>query len=62
MTHNDFNFYDDLIRPLMRFLCQINILQTYEDDSDEDDLEEPNDSANNSPEILQRKANLKAGQ
>ena len=26
MTHNDFNFYDDLIRPLMRFLCQINII------------------------------------
>ena len=43
MTHNDFDFYEDLIRPLMRFLCQINILQTY-DDSD-DDLE---DRSNNS--------------
>ena len=26
MTHNEFDFYEDLIRPLMRFLCQINIL------------------------------------
>ena len=57
MTHNDFNFYDDLIRPLMRFLCQINILQTYEDDSD-CDLEEPNDSASNSPEIQQRRVDM----
>ena len=40
MTHNDFDFYEDLIRPLMRFLCQINILQTYEE-SDGDELEEP---------------------
>ena len=38
MTHNDFDFYEDLIRPLMRFLCQINILQTY--DESDDDLEE----------------------
>lgn len=36
MTHNDFDFYDDLIRPLMRFLCQVNILQTYEEESDDD--------------------------
>jgi hypothetical protein len=43
MTHNDFDFYEDLIRPLMRFLCQINILQTYEDDSDYE-KEEPADS------------------
>ncbi len=43
MTHNDFDFYEDLIRPLMRFLCQINILQTYEDDSD-CEKEEPSDT------------------
>lgn len=43
MTHNDFNFYDDLIRPLMRFLCQINILQNYDNDIDVD-LEEPRDT------------------
>ena len=41
MTHNDFDFYEDLIRPLMRFLCQVNILQRYEDESD---IEEPNDT------------------
>ena len=30
MTHNDFDFYEDLIRPLMRFLVQINMLQAFE--------------------------------
>ena len=34
MTHNDFDFYEDLIRPLMRFLCQIKILQNYEESGD----------------------------
>lgn len=43
MTHNDFDFYEDLIRPLMRFLCQINILQTY-DESDDDDETRSNNS------------------
>ena len=38
MTHNDFDFYEDLIRPLMRFLCQINILQNGEE-SDSDDTD-----------------------
>jgi hypothetical protein len=42
MTHNDFDFYEDLIRPLMRFLCQINILQNYEDS--DDSREEPEDN------------------
>lgn len=27
MTHNDFDFYEDLIRPLMQFLVQSNILK-----------------------------------
>ncbi len=44
MTHNDFDFYEDLIRPLMRFLCQINILQSYDDDSDFE-REEPSDTS-----------------
>lgn len=26
MTHNDFDFYEDIIRPLMQFLVQSNIL------------------------------------
>ena len=29
MTHNDFDFYDDLIRPLMQFLVQANILSSH---------------------------------
>jgi len=45
MTHNDFDFYEDLIRPLMRFLCQINILQTYDNDAIFED-EEPWDGLN----------------
>ena len=49
MTHNDFDFYEDLIRPLMRFLCQINILQTYDDDSEVDEDEDgEGDGSNNS--------------
>ena len=47
MTHNDFDFYEDLIRPLMRFLCQVNILQAYDVASDGEDLEEPRDSVPN---------------
>ena len=35
MTHNDFDFYEDLIRPLMKFLIQMNILTTAEELSDE---------------------------
>ena len=35
MTHNDFDFYEDLIRPLMKFLIQMNILSS-QDDSDDD--------------------------
>ena len=27
MTHNEFDFYEDLIKPIMRFLCQLNIMQ-----------------------------------
>jgi len=45
MTHNDFDFYDDLIRPLMRFLCQINILQTYEEDDSDYEKDEPSDNS-----------------
>ena len=45
MTHNDFDFYEDLIRPLMRFLCQINILQSYDDDSDYEREEPPSDTS-----------------
>lgn len=26
MTHNDFDFYEDLIRPLMVFFVQYNVL------------------------------------
>ena len=28
MTHNEFDFYEDLIKPVMRFLCQLNIMQS----------------------------------
>ena len=37
MTHNDFDFYEDLIRPLMQFLVQSNILKkaNFEDESSE---------------------------
>ena len=41
MTHNDFDFYEDLIRPLMKFLIQMNILANC-DESDDD--QEPLDS------------------
>ena len=54
MTHNDFDFYEDLIRPLMRFLCQINILQKYEDSDDE---EEPADDRRTN--TLSRSATMK---
>ena len=41
MTHNDFDFYEDLIRPLMKFLVQANILQGLGDsDEDEDSVED----------------------
>ena len=39
MTHNDFDFYEDLIRPLMKFLVQANILQPLEESEDEEDSE-----------------------
>ena len=39
MTHNDFDFYEDLIRPLMKFLVQANILSAF-DESEEEDSEE----------------------
>ena len=45
MTHNEFDFYEDLIRPLMRFLCQINILQSYDNDSDYEREEPPSDNS-----------------
>jgi hypothetical protein len=35
MTHNDFDFYEDLIRPLMQFLVQSNILTQANFDGDE---------------------------
>ena len=35
MTHNDFDFYEDLIRPLMKFLIQMNILASGEDSDEE---------------------------
>lgn len=41
MTHNDFDFYEDLIRPLMQFLVQSNILtqaNLEETEFDEDQL------------------------
>lgn len=41
MTHNDFDFYEDLIRPLMQFLVQSNILtqaNLEEPEFDEDEL------------------------
>lgn len=39
MTHNDFDFYEDLIRPLMKFLIQMNILASNDSDgSDQDGL------------------------
>jgi len=41
MTHNDFDFYEDLIRPLMQFLVQSNILkQANFDHSDGSDCSE----------------------
>lgn len=39
MTHNDFDFYEDLIRPLMKFLVQANILQAIDESDDEEDSE-----------------------
>ena len=39
MTHNDFDFYEDLIRPLMKFLVQANILQPLEESDEEEDSE-----------------------
>ena len=39
MTHNDFDFYEDLIRPLMKFLVQANILQPLEESEEEEDSE-----------------------
>ena len=39
MTHNDFDFYDDLIRPLMQFLVQTNILSSRIMDDSSDDSE-----------------------
>lgn len=41
MTHNDFDFYEDLIRPLMQFLVQSSILtqaNLEETEFDEDEL------------------------
>lgn len=40
MTHNDFDFYEDLIRPLMKFLIQMNILQSNGEESEDEDGEE----------------------
>lgn len=41
MTHNDFDFYEDLIRPLMQFLVQSSILkQANFDNSDGSDCSE----------------------
>ena len=51
MTHNEFDFYEDLIQPLMRFLCQINILQDYEQDDafENAELEQTFQSASSKP-------------
>ena len=38
MTHNDFDFYEDLIRPLMRFLIQSNILSPIADYQDREEI------------------------
>ena len=47
MTHNDFDFYEDLIRPLMKFLIQMNILSNGEDsDEDNDGLGSESDEEN----------------
>lgn len=37
MTHNDFDFYEDLIRPLMKFLVQANILQAFAESDEEEE-------------------------
>lgn len=47
MTHNDFDFYEDLIRPLMKFLVQANILQSLEETDSDDDSGEPLDESDN---------------
>ena len=39
MTHNDFDFYEDLIRPLMKFLVQANILQAIDESEEEEESE-----------------------
>jgi hypothetical protein len=47
MTHNDFDFYEDLIRPLMKFLIQMNILSNSADsDEDNDGLGSESDEEN----------------
>lgn len=56
MTHNDFDFYEDLIRPLMKFLIQMNILSDHhEDGSDLDGL----DSDTSDENLTQKLDNLK---
>jgi hypothetical protein len=40
MTHNDFDFYEDLIRPLMQFLVQSNILKQATFDSENSECSE----------------------
>ena len=37
MTHNDFNFYEDLIQPLTRFLVQMQVMKS--DDFEPDTAE-----------------------
>ena len=39
MTHNDFDFYEDLVRPLMQFLVQSNILPKIHEKEEDSDYE-----------------------
>ena len=55
MTHNDFDFYEDLIRPLMQFLVQSNILKKANFDSDISDFSDEDEIFRNIPELIQPK-------
>lgn len=60
MTHNDFDFYEDLIRPLMQFLVQSNILTQANFESDEEDVADEGEFS--SPDKSGNKISLKAEQ
>ena len=58
MTHNDFDFYEDLIRPLMKFLIQMNILASG-DDSDEE--KEGLDSESDEEQLIKTEMHRRSG-